>query len=179
MGSPLAKARWNPYLVGIGIGVLSWFAFVTADKALGVSTTFVRLAGMILSVIAPGHVEANAYYQSKGLAVDWQMALVVGLFLGALVASRLSGREEAERVPGLWRWRFGAGRAVRYVFAFIGGAVLLYGARIAGGCTSGHGISGGLQLPVSSWAWLIAMFASGIVFAFLLFGKEGKQHVGD
>ena len=54
---------------------------------------------------------------------------------------------------------------------------MLFGARMAGGCTSGHGISGGLQLAVSSWAFFIAMFASGLVTAFVLFGKEGRNHV--
>ena len=166
-------------LVGVSIGVLSWLSFIIADKALGVSTTFVRLAAMLVSLVAPAHVAANDYYQSKGLVLDWQMALVIGLFFGALVASRLSSPEETERVPGLWRWRFGASRGVRYLLAFVGGVILLYGARIAGGCTSGHGISGGLQLAVSSWVWIIAMFASGIVTAFLLFGREGAQHVRD
>jgi uncharacterized membrane protein YedE/YeeE len=107
------------------------------------------------------------------------LALVIGLFFGALIASRLGGPAEVERVPGLWRWRFGASRAVRYLFAFVGGAVLLFGARMSGGCTSGHGVSGGLQLAVSSWVWLGAMFASGIAFAYLLFGKEGPRHVAD
>lgn len=67
--------------------------------------------------------------------------------------------------------------AKRYAAAFFGGVILIYGARMAGGCTSGHGISGGLQLAVSSWIFFIAMFASGVVTAFALFGKEGRKHV--
>ena len=54
---------------------------------------------------------------------------------------------------------------------------MLFGARMAGGCTSGHGISGGLQLALSSWTFFFAMFASGTFMAFTLFGTGGRQHV--
>jgi uncharacterized membrane protein YedE/YeeE len=58
--------------------------------------------------------------------------------------------------------------------AFIGGVVIIFGARLADGCTSGHGISGVLQLAVSSWTFFIVMFASGIVTAFILFRRNSK-----
>jgi uncharacterized membrane protein YedE/YeeE len=105
------------------------------------------------------------------------MMLVVGLFLGAWGAARLAVRREAEHVPELWRWRFGPSRARRYLWALVGGIVVAFGARMAGGCTSGHGVSGGLQLAISSWVFIAAMFLSGIMTAFALFGKEGGDHV--
>jgi uncharacterized membrane protein YedE/YeeE len=77
----------------------------------------------------------------------------------------------------LWARRFGASRGVRYAAAFIGGAILLFGARLADGCTSGHGISGGLQLALSSWVFLVSMFTAGVAAAFMLFGREGASHV--
>ena len=55
--------------------------------------------------------------------------------------------------------------------------ILIFGARMADGCTSGHAISGGLQLALSSWTFILAMFASGIATALLLYGKEGRRHV--
>ena len=60
------------------------------------------------------------------------------------------------------------------IAAFVGGIIILYGARLAGGCTSGHGISGTLQLAVSSWVFFISMFATGIVTAALMF-RSGKS----
>ena len=45
----------------------------------------------------------------------------------------------------------------------------MYGARLAGGCTSGHGISGGLQLALSSWLFLAVMFATGLAVSALMF----------
>jgi uncharacterized protein len=179
-----ARHRWNPYVVGAMIGVLSWVTFWGMGKALGVSTTMVRASGALAGAVVPGHVQSNAYYGKyfnppKKTMFDWQFALVIGLVGGALIGSRLIGKgpREVERVPALWSARFGPSRAKRYTAAFIGGAVLLYGARLAGGCTSGHGISGGLQLAVSSWVFFIAMFAAGVATAFALFGMKGRDHV--
>jgi uncharacterized membrane protein YedE/YeeE len=101
--------------------------------------------------------------------------LVVGLALGAFVSSRLSGDTPAETVDGLWRARFGASRRKRYLVAFLGGVVLMFGARLAGGCTSGHGISGSLQLALSGWVFFASVFVSGILTALLLFGKENAH----
>jgi uncharacterized membrane protein YedE/YeeE len=80
-------------------------------------------------------------------------------------------------VPALWQWRFGPSRIRRYGMAFLGGVLLLFGARLADGCTSGHSISGGMQFAVSSWVFTAALFATGILAAFALFGREGKEHV--
>lgn len=178
-----ARNRWSPYVVGVMIGVLSWVTFLWMGKALGTSTTMVHASGLITGVVSPGHVEANPYYGKyfnppKKTMFDWQFALVIGLAGGAMIGSRLIGREHrVERVPSLWSARFGPSRAKRYAAAFVGGAVMLFGARMAGGCTSGHGISGGLQLAVSSWTFFMAMFASGVATAFALFGMKGRDHV--
>jgi hypothetical protein len=140
----------------------------------------VRWAGMLGSLISFEHISANAYY-SKYLidkpAVDWQMMLVIGLPIGALISVLLSKSFQTEHVPSLWAWRFGSSRWIRYVAAFLGGAVMLFGARLAGGCTSGHGISGGLQFGVGSWVFFASFFTAGIISAFALFGREGRNHV--
>lgn len=184
MKSILTKPRWSPYGVGMGIGMLSWVTFALMDKALGVSTTLVRAGGAIENFIAPSHVHSNIYFiKYLGTATEpkpvfeWQFAMVVMLFFGALLASWLSGTRTREHVPSLWKWRFGPSKGFRYAGAFIGGVVVLFGARLAGGCTSGHGISGGLQLAVSSWIFFLCMFISGVVTAFILYGKDGGNHV--
>ncbi|MCA9285406.1 MAG: YeeE/YedE family protein [Phycisphaerales bacterium] len=174
------KPRWSPYLVGAGIGVLSWATFYFMGKALGTSTSFVGAAGAIAGAVAPEHVAANAYfvkeYGAKAGATgfkpvfDWQMALDFALVAGAFLAAWLGGTFRTERVPSVWAERFGPSVAKRYATAFAGGFILLFGARMAGGCTSGHGISGGLQLAVSSWTFFVSMFASGVVVAAILFG---------
>jgi uncharacterized membrane protein YedE/YeeE len=181
MKNPLTLPRWSPYAVGAGIGVLSWATFLFMDKALGTSTSMVNMAGLIEYPIAPDHVRENAYLAKHVIAspaIDWQMALVVFLVIGSLLAARLSRQRFVEHVPRVWAQRFGENRIKRYAFAFVGGAVLLFGARLAGGCTSGHGISGGLQLALSSWTFFVAMFASGVGAAFLLYRVGASKKGG-
>ena len=180
---PTARV-WSPYVVGVGIGVLSWVSFLTMDKALGTSSSLVHAAGALVGIVSPATVTgptANPYFVKEISAgtplIDWQVALVVGLALGAIVSSRLSGDRTTECVPSLWSWRFGPSKAVRYAAAFGSGAVMAFGARMAGGCTSGHGISGGLQLAVSSWVFFLSTFAAGIATALALFGWQGRAHV--
>jgi uncharacterized membrane protein YedE/YeeE len=176
----LTKSRWSPYLAGVGIGVLSWVTFGLMDKALGASTTMVRWAGMLESTFAAEHVSGNAYYAKylvEKPAIDWQMMLVIGLPVGALISVLLSKSFRPESVPSLWEWRFGPSRLIRYAAAFVGGAIMLFGARLAGGCTSGHGISGGLQFGVGSWIFFASFFIAGIISAFVLFGVKGRDHV--
>ncbi len=171
-------ARWSPYVVGAGIGVLSWATFYFMGKALGTSSTMVRVAAAVEGLVAPQHVQNNVYL-AKHIKpiVDWQAALVVMLFFGAWLAAASGRSRRVEYVPRLWAWRFGESKALRYGAAFVGGVILIFGARLADGCTSGHCISGGLQLAVSSWVFLIAMFVTGVATAFVLFGKEGRHHV--
>ncbi len=177
----LFSRRWSPYLVGVGIGVLSWATFLTLDKALGTSTTMVHVSGAATALVAPEHLKTNPYYAKeiteKTPLFDWQFFLVLTLPVGAALAAWLARDFNVEHVPALWRWRFGGSRLKRAIAAFLGGVILIYGARMAGGCTSGHGISGGLQLAVSSWTFFLAMFVSGVATAFALFGKEGRKHV--
>jgi uncharacterized protein len=171
----LKLRRWSPYAAGTVIGILSWFTFVVLEKPLGVSTAIARTAGMVENVVAPGHVAANPYFQKVPPVIDWEWMLVLGVALGALVSSRLSGDKPQGGVPELWRRRFGSSKARRYAVAFAGGVLLMIGARIAGGCTSGHGISGSLQLALSGWVFFASIFASGLIAAFALYGKEASR----
>jgi len=184
MSNPLRLPRWSPYAVGAAIGVLSWITFAGMGKALGTSTSAVHAAAAVERAVVPDHADRNAYLvKHVGTAadpkpfVDWQVALVLALVPGALLARLLGGTGFREWVPDLWRWRFGPSPTRRFAAAFAGGAVLLFGARMAGGCTSGHGISGGLQLAVSSWTFFVAMFVAGVATAFALYGREGRSHV--
>ncbi|WP_321530056.1 YeeE/YedE thiosulfate transporter family protein [uncultured Desulfuromonas sp.] len=178
--SLLRKASWSPYLAGALVGILAVLSVVVTTvvldkgKYLGASTTFVRASGLIEQAVAPQHVADNAYFQSKKVKVDWQMLFVLGIFAGAFISSRLGGSAKSESVPPIWRERFGNSALKRGVGAFIGGAILLFGARMAGGCPSGHGLSGNMQLSVSSLLALVFFMVGGIITARLLYGKGGQ-----
>lgn len=169
--------RWNPYLVGALIGLLSILTFTLADKPIGISTGIAQASGACaMPVLGADGVAANTYWAKKAVpAWDYGSLFVLGSFFGALVSALVSGSFKLESVPAIWRERFGSSVGKRFLAAFIGGAVLIFGARLADGCTSGHGISGALQLAVSSWTFFIAMFISGIVTAFILFRSTSKS----
>lgn len=182
MTNPLSTKSWPPYAVGVGIGLLSWFAFATADKPLGISTAFENTAALTEKAIVPGVEQMNGYFPAKDAEgkppkIGWEWMLVLGVFVGALLSSRLSGDRSPETVPALWRWRFGGSPVVRLAVAFLAGGVMLFGARLAGGCTSGHGISGNLQLALSSLVFTAAFVAAAVATAFALYGKRGAEHV--
>ena len=177
MMNALKRRSWSPYLVGAGIGVLSWFAFLTADHPLGITTAFEHTAALGERAMAPSLAADNPYFEKESPKIGWEWMLVVGVFLGALISSKLSGDRGAPTVPPMWASRFGDGKAGRLLAAFLGGVLLMMGARIAQGCTSGHGISGTLQLAASSWLFTVIIFATGIATAFLLYGKERQTDV--
>ena len=180
MSNALTKKSWSPYVVGAGIGILSCLAFWTADHPLGISTAFETSAALVERAAIPNMAEPylnDKAREKKPPKIGWEWMLVVGVFFGAFASARLSGDTTREKVPELWVSRFGPNVTVRFLAALLGGAVMMFGARLAGGCTSGHGISGTLQFAVSSWIFFPTFFAVGIVTAFLLYGRKGAGHV--
>lgn len=165
----LSMERWSPYAVGIGIGILSWITFLFSDKPIGCSTAFSRTSGMLERLIRGAKVREKPYYKKFTPEIDWEWMLVLGIFFGALISATLSGSFQPVLVPSKWEAAFGSSPAFRWVASLIGGIVLGFGARWAGGCTSGHGISGTLQLTVSSWLAAICFFIGGIITAMVLF----------
>lgn len=161
---------WSPYLVGALIGVLSMLTFYFSNKPLGASTAYARLAGMLGNVAAPKHTKSLKFYQDNKPAVDWEVMLVVGAILGSFLAAWQGGELSFEWLPPMWAARFGQDTLViRLAVALSGGILVAFGARLAGGCTSGHGISGALQLSVGSWVALICFFVGGIAAAMLMY----------
>lgn len=161
---------WSPYLVGALIGALSMATFYFSDKPIGASTGYARLAGMVGKVFARRHTESLKYYQDFKPKADWEVMLVVGVIGGAFLAAWLGGELTGEWLPAMWTARFGEDSlALRLGLALSGGILMAFGARMAGGCTSGHGISGALQLSVGSWIAVVCFFIGGIAAAFLMF----------
>ncbi len=165
----LSMGKWSPYIVGAGIGILSWLTFLLSDKPIGCSTAFARTSGMIEAIFRGSKVKEKPYYQKFVPTVDWQWMLVVGVIIGAFLSAKLSGQFSIQWVPGRWSEAFGDDPLTRWVVAFIGGILMGVGSRWAGGCTSGHGISGTLQMAVSSWLAAICFFIGGIITANFIF----------
>lgn len=165
--------RWSPYVVGMGIGILSGITFLLSDKPIGCSTAFSRTSGMIERLFHRTSVIEKSYYKKFPPAIDWEWMLVLGIFIGAFISSILSGAFKATWLPMKWSASFGHTPILRWTISLLGGIIIGLGARWAGGCTSGHGISGVLQLAVSSWLAAACFFIGGIATAMFIFNILG------
>ena len=165
----LTAAHWSPYVVGAGIGILSWLAFLLSDKPIGCSTAFARTSGMIEKLFCGARVNEKAYYRKFTPEVDWEWMLVLGIIVGAFLSAKLSGQFRFSWIPPLWKEAAGGSIYMRWLVSLLGGIVMGFGARWAGGCTSGHGISGTLQLAASSWIAAACFFSGGIATAMLIY----------
>lgn len=160
----------GPYLIGVGIGVLSWVVFVVVNAPLGITTALGQVAGgAAIPIIGAEAVATNTYWAKNAFKLDYGTLFLVGTLVGGLLSALAAGTWRIETVPQVWAERFGSSALKRSAAAFAGGVIVMYGARLANGCTSGNGISGGLQLALSGWVFLAAMFATGTLTAFLLF----------
>jgi uncharacterized membrane protein YedE/YeeE len=166
-------AVWSPYLAGAGIGILSCLALVLADRPLGCSLAFIKARGLIGILINREKTEQNEYYREIVPQVDWAFMIIPGIIIGAFVSSFISGTFHIVWVPALWGSVFGTDAVLRVIVALAGGILLGFGARWAGGCTSGHGISGSIQLSLASMVTAACFFAGGIAVAMLIFRVIG------
>ena len=166
--------QWNPYFAGALVGLLAILSVALIGNYFGTSTTFVRAAGAVTSVVAPDWFAANEEFQRRGIQFDWQGAFVVGIFIGALLAS-LTGRTfKLVAVPPMWAERFGGSFWKRAVVAFVGGLIALFGARLAGGCASGNGLSGMMTLELRGLIAMLAFFGVGVVVANLIYRRRSS-----
>ncbi len=165
----LSDKSWSPYVAGVLIGLLQIPAFLLINTALGTSSSYVTVSGTLASIVDPGIAQID--YVAKHLSGAknwWQVATVIGIAIGAFISSRLSGTSRGAVSP-VWSKALGTSSlAVRMLLAFVSGFLLLLGARVADGCTSGHGISGMAQLAISSFITVACMFAGGMIVALFL-----------
>ena len=153
--------------LGILFGLVSTAA-IALYGPIGVSGTYPRFIGAVLRRVAPAYAAANPYLVKMGSLVTTETMLVVGLLIGGFLAARLSAAPSAPAAEYVHANETTTGR--RYLNAFIGGLLIVFGARLAGGCTSGHIISGITQLAVSSILFGAAVFGSGMITARLMKG---------
>lgn len=176
---------------GLLLGLV-FFAAVLLVKPIGVSTQFVILDGIIADTVVTdlvtqtddGYASTNAYLNkssgkyAKAVSnpLNYSFVFVLAMALGGLISVRLRGGLNADdrKIPALWRANFGDSPMLRYGAAFLGGFVVLYGARLAGGCTSGHMMSGMMQTAMSGYLFTAGAFAAAIPVSLMMFKKEAK-----
>ncbi len=157
---------WSPYIAGIGLGLTLLATFYIAGWGLGASSAFSLLAGVGVKEISPEYANTLKYFSQylnvESPLMNWVLFEVAGLFLGALAGALLSGN---------FKFRFDKPEKMRsqtrLLTSFAGGTLIGFSSRLARGCTSGVALSGGAQLAISGWIFVIAMFISGFIVAAL------------
>lgn len=166
------REPWSPYVAGALFGFITALSGVVAHQMLGASASFVTEAGLILKAVAPSLTE-NIYYKFvMPPQVSWQMLLMLGAFIGSFTAAALMGDFRPRWIPGpdpQWQQVFGSSKLKRAAVVFVSGVLIEFGARVAGGCTSGLAVSGGVQLSPAAFLFVAAVFATGIPTAMLLY----------
>lgn len=153
----------SPYLIGAAIGLLNIGAFAAFSKGIGVSGAYESSAALAARRLAPDAAHVNDYVKArkKPPKFDWESWLVLGTLLGGMAAARTGRSADAARPEAP-----GSTPPQRSPLASAaGGALLMFGARMADGCTSGHALSGTAQGAGSSWLFTPLMFAVGSLWA--------------
>jgi uncharacterized membrane protein YedE/YeeE len=158
----------NPYLAGIGLGLVLLSAFVLMGRGLGASGAFNSAIAWLVSLVAPGYAHSNEFL-ARYLPEDthplkaWLVFEVAGVFAGAILSGLLAHRvaRTVEKGPGV-------SVRTRLAFAFAGGTLMAFGAALARGCTSGQALTGGSLLNLGSWIFMLCVFGGGYAVAFFL-----------
>lgn len=158
----LQPQGWRWLHAAMGLAVLNMLLVLpaVAGHPMGASTAFPYVATLLTGM------GAESYWRKIAEPGAWELWFLAGAFLAGLLFSLYQGTFRITSVPELWQRYYGGNSRKRFFWAFVGGFMLLFGARMAGGCTSGHIISGGMQLAVSSLLFAVAVFT-----AFLLTGR--------
>jgi len=156
---------WSPYAAGIGLGLTLLMTFYITGWGLGASSAFSLLAGVGIKTISPEYAKTLEYFSqyvnAEAPLLNWILFEVIGLFLGALTGALISRNFKLELDKGS-----SMAPRTRLLTAFTGGTLIGFASRLARGCTSGVALSGGAQLAVSGWIFVIAMFIGGYIAAF-------------
>lgn len=163
------KKYWNPYIAGIGLGLTLLAAFIIMGRGLGASGGFTTLVSAGVNTVAQDHAESNSMYnayiqnESGNPLADWLVFEILGVIIGGLISGYFSGR---------LKFKVDKGPRItsnsRLVFAFIGGVLMGFAAKIARGCTSGQALTGGALLNLGSWIFMLSVFAGAYAFAYFM-----------
>ena len=165
IGEGEKNSKW--IISAVGLAVLNAIVFLkgTTNRPIGASTTYPYIADVIAGA------KNNAYFSRIHTPGHWEMIFLFGAMIAAFIAALIKKDFKVKLIHENWRKYKGNSAIKRSLWAFIGGFILIFGARMAGGCTSGHILSGGMQLALSSLTFAIFVFI-GLVITGKIFYKE-------
>lgn len=160
---------WNWLPASFALAGIIVFIFATFGPPAS-SSGFVSLLKGFLQAVAPDYAAAKAHYRMSTGPDSWVFAFVLGMAIGGFIAARTL-KIPVRDVPEIWERRFGSSRVKRYAATFVGGFLILFASRMAGGCTLGLFISGSTQLAVSGLYFGVLIFAVAMLTARIVYGE--------
>jgi uncharacterized protein len=154
-------------VTGIALAVLNSIVFMkgVTNRPIGASTTYPYLADWLTGTTG------NSYFEKVHTPGHWEMLFLTGALLSGLILSLIRKDFKIQLIHENWKKYRSTSVSSRAIWAFIGGFILIFGARMAGGCTSGHIISGGMQLAVSSLVFAIFVFVGLLITGRVFYGR--------
>jgi len=173
MKTYIRKELWSPYVAGAVLGIVGVLAVWLSDSLLGASGAFENLAGILGKAAAPEVFDTMYFNFIMPAEITWGVALLFGIILGGFFGA-LTSRTFKFRTMDDDQWKkvFGPQLWKRWILLFVGAIILEYGAGIAGGCTSGLAISGGMLLAPAAFLFIGAMFMSGILTTLVIYRRS-------
>ena len=173
----IRKETWSPYVAGVFLGLVGILAVWASNSLLGASGAFENLAGLIGQAVAPKLFDNLYFNLIMPPGITYGVMMLLGLFFGGMIGAATSGtlkwgKKDAANDDKQWKRIFGPQIWKRWVLAFVGAIILEYAAGIAGGCTSGLAISGGMLLAPAAFLFIAGMFTSGIVTALIIYRRR-------
>src|SRR5574341_1517097 len=158
----------HPYIGGMVLGIVLFLAMFLTGNGLGSSGGTTRLVAFVEDQINPAHVDQTPYLLKmaggdKNPLDDWIIPVFLGALIGGFTSGLIFGRTKIETTKGP-----NVSNRTRWLMAFLGGTIFLYGARMARGCTSGQALTGGATLAAGSWAIMFAIFASAYALTYFV-----------
>ena len=163
--------KWLP--ASFALSGIILFVFATFGPPASSSGYVSTLKGAIQTV-APEYVVEKEHYRMMPDTGSWLFAFVLGMAIGGFIAGRTSP-VPVKDIPEIWQQRFGDSKLKRYLTTFVGGFLILFASRLAGGCTLGLFISGSTQLALSGLYFGVLIFAFAMLSARVVYGNSGRE----
>ncbi len=159
----------NPYLIGLLLGIVLLLTFVIMGRGLGASGALSTVVAMIVNTVSPETAHHNSFYMGylgdgeHNPLKNWLIFQMIGVVIGGFISGAIAGRTKfiVSKGPRITNKK-------RFLFAFIGGTLMGFGAKMARGCTSGQGLTGGSLLSLGGWTFMFATFAGAYAFAYFV-----------
>ena len=167
----LKRDSWNPYFIGLSLGILNTLLF-SLGHHIGACGAYTRIAAIFQYFLFPDSIKITSYFYkviSNSPILNWSILFLIGIMIGSFFSVKMKKKQSVKEE--IWIKNFGNSNIKRALSAFFGGMLLILGSRIAGGCTSWHTLGGIAKLSVVGVLFTISFIATGIIAAKLIYRR--------